>query len=76
VTCWVSDTGAGIADDQLKRIFEKGAADPNVPGSTGLGLTIVEKAMQLHRGKISVESTPAAGSSFRVEFPKRARKIA
>src|SRR6185436_62933 len=38
VACWVSDTGIGIVPERLNQIFQKGAGDPNVPQSTGLGL--------------------------------------
>jgi signal transduction histidine kinase len=74
--CWTDDTGIGIPPEQLKGIFQKGTADPNVPGSTGLGLAVVDKVMQLHAGKVSVESTPGTGTSFRVEFPKRESEAA
>jgi signal transduction histidine kinase len=74
--CWVSDTGIGIPPEQIKRIFQKGTADPNTPGSTGLGLAVVKKVMELHGGRVSVESTPGAGTSFRVEFPKRESEAA
>jgi two-component system, OmpR family, phosphate regulon sensor histidine kinase PhoR len=76
VVCWVSDTGIGIPPEHLDRIFQKGAADPNIPGSTGLGLSVVEKVMRLHGGKVSFESTPGIGSSFQVEFPRRNNKAA
>ena len=74
--CWINDTGIGIPPEQIKNIFQKRTADPNIPGSTGLGLAVVDKVMQLHGGKVSVDSTPGAGASFRVEFPKRERDAA
>jgi signal transduction histidine kinase len=74
--CWIDDTGIGIPPEQLQGIFQKGTADPNTPGSTGLGLAIVDKVMQLHGGKVSVESALGAGASFRVEFPKRESEAA
>ena len=74
--CWIKDTGIGIPPEQIKNIFKKRTADPNIPGSTGLGLAVVDKVMQLHGGKVSVDSTPGAGTSFRVEFPKRESEAA
>jgi len=74
--CWFADTGVGIAPDRLDRIFQKGTLDPQMAESTGLGLAIVQKVMQLHGGAISVESAPGAGSTFRLQFPKRQSKAA
>jgi signal transduction histidine kinase len=69
--CWFADTGVGIPPERIDRIFQKGTSDPKMAESTGLGLAIVEKVMQLHRGTVSVESAPGAGSTFRLQFPKR-----
>jgi two-component system, OmpR family, phosphate regulon sensor histidine kinase PhoR len=74
--CWIKDTGIGIPPEQLQRIFQKGTVDPTIPGSTGLGLAVVEKVMRLHGGNVSVDSTPGAGTTFRVEFPKRESEAA
>jgi len=74
--CWINDTGIGIPPEQLNTIFQKGTADPNIPGSTGLGLAVVDKVMQLHGGRVSVDTTPGAGTTFRVEFPKRESEAA
>jgi two-component system phosphate regulon sensor histidine kinase PhoR len=68
--CWVRDTGMGIAPERINHIFDKRVGDSKVPDSTGLGLNIVAKVMQLHGGKVHVESTPGAGSTFRMEFFK------
>jgi signal transduction histidine kinase len=71
VICWVGDSGVGIAPERINDIFDEGTGDPNVPESTGLGLSVVAKVMRLHGGKVSVESTPGAGSIFRMAFPKK-----
>jgi two-component system phosphate regulon sensor histidine kinase PhoR len=76
VICWVRDTGIGIPPERLNRIFERGTGDPHFPESTGLGLALVDKVMQLHGGTVSVESTPEAGSTFRMEFSKTQRDAA
>ena len=65
----VSDTGAGIAKDDLSRIwrpFERGRT-ANAPGS-GLGLTITRLLVEILGGEIEVESTQGQGSLFRVRM--------
>jgi len=70
VACWVRDTGSGIPPERINHIFDRRNIDPNNVESTGLGLAIVQRIMQLHGGKVSVESTPGKGSTFRIEFFK------
>ena len=70
----VADTGAGIPPEALPHIFERFyQADPSRPGGekhgTGLGLAIVKEIVEAHSGKISVRSTPEAGSLFTVTLP-------
>jgi signal transduction histidine kinase len=70
----VTDTGAGIPAEALPHIFERFyQADPSRPGGekhgTGLGLAIVKEIVAAHSGKISVRSTPGAGSLFTVTLP-------
>lgn len=70
----VSDTGIGISPNNIKLIFEEfrqvsEGLSRSYEG-TGLGLTIAKRYTELLGGKISVESTPGAGSTFRLEFPK------
>jgi len=70
----VSDTGAGIAPEDLPHIFERffrgtsTGARP-VEGS-GVGLALVHELVRLHGGSIDVDSTPGHGSSFVVKIPK------
>lgn len=68
----VKDSGIGIAPEHLKEIFEDfkqiGAASAGKPG-TGLGLAICKRIVELHGGKISVESVLGKGSEFRIGIP-------
>ena len=67
----VRDTGVGIAPEDLERIWERFyRADPSRAGEgTGLGLPMVKWIVQLHGGKIAVESRPGEGSLFRLRLP-------
>lgn len=67
----VSDTGIGIAPDDLPRVFDRfyRADAARVTGGTGLGLAIARMIAERHRGTISVESQPGAGSVFTVRLP-------
>ena len=71
----VIDTGCGIPKDSLDRIFGKFEQAKTVPtaGSpkgTGLGLAIVKEIVQLHGGKIWIESEVGKGSKFIFQIPK------
>jgi signal transduction histidine kinase len=63
----VTDTGVGIAPEDQEAVFEEfrqvGTADKKVEG-TGLGLTLCRKFVELHGGKIWVESQVGGGSTF------------
>jgi len=71
----VSDTGIGISPDQIGSIFEEfRQADATVSrdfGGTGLGLSITRKLVELHGGRIWVESEPGKGSTFLFSIPVR-----
>jgi signal transduction histidine kinase len=71
----VSDTGIGIPADQIENIFEEfRQADATVSrdfGGTGLGLSITRKLVELHGGRIWVESEPGKGSTFFFSIPVR-----
>jgi signal transduction histidine kinase len=73
----VRDWGIGIEPQDLPRIFHKFyrvARDghDHTPG-TGLGLTLVDHIVRAHRGVVHVESTPGAGSVFRIHLPFMAK---
>lgn len=70
----VADTGIGIAEEFLPKIFnpfEKENENLNKTQSSGLGLSIVKRYVQLFNGKISVTSKKNQGSTFTLEFPKQ-----
>lgn len=69
----VSDTGSGIPEDQLTRIFDRFArVDPDRSrgsGGTGLGLAIVRAIADAHGGSVDVMSEPGLGSTFSLRIP-------
>lgn len=73
VTIWVKDNGIGIAKKYHGKIFGKfvqlGNTLTKTESSTGLGLTITKELVQLHNGKISLESVVNKGTTFFVEIP-------
>jgi signal transduction histidine kinase len=69
----VSDTGEGIAPDDLPHVFERfWRADPARmrAGGSGLGLSVAQSLVQAQGGQIWVESTPGRGSTFRFTLPR------
>jgi len=73
----VSDTGVGIPEEDLSRIFERfyrvDKARDRATGGTGLGLAIVKHIVEAHRGRVSVQSRLDEGSTFKVFFPSPAQ---
>jgi len=71
----VSDTGVGIPEEEIPRIFERfytiDKARSRAQGGTGLGLAIVKHIVQAHGGEIKVESRFGEGSIFTVTLPAR-----
>jgi len=74
----VADAGRGIAQEDQQRIFEEfqqsGSSLPK--GGTGLGLSIAKRIVEMHGGRIWVESTPKKGSTFFFSVPIRAEQRA
>jgi two-component system, sensor histidine kinase len=66
----VSDSGIGLAPAEIRRLFRPFAqANPQIPrrfGGAGLGLVFVKRVAEAMRGKVTVESKPGAGSTFRL----------
>jgi len=73
----VADTGIGIPDDQLERIFERfhqvSSGVTRQYKGTGLGLALVKEIVEAHGGEISVASSVGEGSTFTVTLPIASR---
>lgn len=67
----VTDQGIGISDKEQKIIFEPFFRANNVENiqGTGLGLTIIERAVNIHKGKVEVLSKLGKGTTFRIILP-------
>jgi signal transduction histidine kinase len=75
-TVAVTDTGPGIPANELHKIFEEfhqvDNSNTKRKGGTGLGLAIAKQIVEMHGGRIWVESSLGKGSTFRIELPVRA----
>ena len=69
VRCWVRDTGKGIPEDRLEKVFEKLETDPQKTSGSGLGLAIVKQVVEAHDGNITVSSKVGEGSKFEFTLP-------
>lgn len=69
----VSDTGAGISEQDLPRIFDRlyRGDQSRATRGLGLGLSLVRASVEAQGGTVSVESKPGAGSTFTVRLPER-----
>ncbi len=70
---WVKDSGVGIEEKELSKVFNKyeqteAGKDASLKG-TGLGLAICKEVINLHKGKVWVESKPGEGSTFYFSLP-------
>jgi signal transduction histidine kinase len=77
-TVAVADTGPGIPETEQTRIFEEfhqvDGSNTKRKGGSGLGLAIAKRIIELHRGRIWVESELGRGSTFRFELPVQAEQ--
>ncbi|MBC8290572.1 MAG: HAMP domain-containing histidine kinase [Planctomycetes bacterium] len=69
----IRDTGAGIAADDMRKIFEPffstKTSDENGQGGTGLGLAFCREVIESHKGRLRVESTVGQGTTFTLKLP-------
>ena len=71
----VSDNGCGMNEEVRSRVFERffqGESSRSGDGN-GLGLALVKRIIEMHKGSISVQSAPGEGSTFTVELPQATR---
>jgi len=76
----VSDTGTGIAQEHIQRIYDPFFTTKTAPREgqnrgTGLGLSVTYGIIQEHAGKIRVESRPGQGTTFHLEFPMTRKAV-
>jgi len=64
----IADTGTGISEENLSKIFEPYFSTKK--NGTGLGLTVLFKIVKEHRGEVSVKSREGEGTVFTIALPK------
>jgi NtrC-family two-component system sensor histidine kinase KinB len=69
VAITVGDSGEGIPEAQLARVFEPFVQVGGKTGGAGLGLAMCREIVEQHEGSIDVESTPGQGARFTVVLP-------
>jgi signal transduction histidine kinase/CheY-like chemotaxis protein len=67
VLIWVRDTGYGMSDEELERLFQGGFTTKK--SGHGIGLSICKKIIENHNGTIEVESKINQGTTFRIRLP-------
>jgi two-component system OmpR family sensor kinase len=69
----VEDTGPGLSDEELERVFERfyraDASRSRASGGVGLGLSIVAAVVEAHGGHVGARSAPDSGAAFTIELP-------
>ena len=66
----VRDTGGGIPPQIQARVFEPFFTTKSNGAGSGMGLAIVKRVVENHRGSVDLESEPGRGATFRVTLPR------
>ena len=65
----ISDTGVGIPDDTLQKVYDPFYTTKEIGSGTGLGLSIVRSIVEAHEGDIAVASISGQGTMFSINLP-------
>ena len=65
----IRDTGRGITEDAMERIFEPYFTTREREGGVGIGLALAKEAVEAHGGSLTARSRPGAGAAFRIRLP-------
>lgn len=71
----VADTGPGVKEEDMPKLFQRFAQLTRSPGGTGLGLAISKEIIEAHRGKIGAESEFGKGATFHFILPIKERRV-
>jgi len=71
VTVEVQDTGVGISEENMKKIFTPFFTTKPIGRGTGLGLAIIYGIVKMHRGQISLQSQPGKGTKFTITLREK-----
>ncbi|MEM1126261.1 MAG: ATP-binding protein [Bacteroidota bacterium] len=75
----VQDTGVGIPEDAVAHVFDRfqqvAGTSSKVQAGTGIGLSLVKELAELHGGRIQVDSTVGAGTTFTITLPLHAEQL-
>jgi signal transduction histidine kinase len=75
VSIVIRDDGEGVPPDVIGRVFDPFFTTKDVGAGTGLGLAICHGIVAAHGGRLTVESAPGTGATFRVELPVEAARL-
>ncbi len=65
----VTDSGPGIAEDKLPKVFDRFFSERRAGGGTGLGLALAKAIVEAHQGTIAASSKPGEGATFTLRLP-------
>ena len=71
----IKDTGCGVSDENIKKLFTPFFTTKKMGKGTGLGLAITYGIIKMHRGDIRVKSTLKEGTEFTIKLPLKVTKL-